>query len=399
MPGSDNVEGFEFANSDWASEFKASQAGKAALSVPQLASFENFERVFAASAQRSTAAWTSDFKTFNAQQELKPVELEQFNQAFARLERENESLQREFEKFEIKPAAQSNEWIEEFKEQESRPLDDDQETAQSARNLLDSLDLTDEKLARSKFVAYLRELAETDPCLNGTFDAEKGPVEYDWNSEYLDAMHEAGLDQDPEDDEWRRFDKAWNEYEFNGLGYEGFAPKQFNQYRFTASNPYSGQASEYLNQLLPGKELKDTILVLEALCQLEPSNAGNWIRLGQAQSENEIDVQAIAAFYQATQIEPSNGSALVGLAASCVNEFCVPDALEALEKIAKNHGIEILNSTDRLNYLTGLYQNASFFSDELTRVMALSILYNLADEPEKAVGVIQNRLEVNMKFK
>ncbi len=395
LSGTENVEGFEFANSDWTAEFQASRA--AIEGRVQIPSFESFERVFAASAQKAPSSWTSDFKSFNLQQELKPVELENFNQIFSRLEKDRESLQKEFEKFEIKSAPQSSEWIEEFNAQETSHADDDLETAQSARNLLESLDLSDEKLARSKFVAYLRELAETDPCLNGTFEAEKGFAEYDWNSEYLSAMHSAGLDQDPQDVEWRRFDKAWDEYEFNGLGYEGFAPRQFSAYRFVADNPFSGYSLEALRQALHGKDLKDTILVLEALCKLSTDDAGNWIKLGQAQAENEIDVQAIAAFYQATQIEPANESALVGLAASCVNEFCVPDALEALEKIAKNHGLDILGNNDRLNHLIGLYQNSSFFSNELTRVMALSILYNLADEPEKAAAVLQNRLEVTRK--
>ncbi len=386
------MEGFEFANSDWANEFKTTQS-----TIQVQPSFEKFERVFAASSQKSTSSWTADFKVFDMQHELKSVELNQFNETFSRLERQNEGLQREFEKFEINSLAQSSEWIEEFKTQEASKIDDDLETAQSARTLLESLDLSDEKLARSKFVAYLRELAETDPCLNGTFTAkEEGSAHYDWNSEYLATMHEAGLDKDPEDEEWNRMDKAWNHYEFNGLGYEGFAPSQFKQYLFSLSNPYFGKSRDTLLFELQGKNLKETILVLEALCQSEPADASDWIKLGQAQAENEIDVQAIAAFYRATQVDPLNESALVGLAAACVNEFCVPDALEALEKIAKNQGLSIPANHDRLNYLTGLYQNASFFSNDLTRVLAMSILYNLADEPEKAVSILQNQVSVNL---
>lgn len=390
------MEAFEFANSDWLSEFKtAARANEKELPISLNA---HFEKVFAANAQNAAASWTAEFSSFHVQNEFSPSELDKFNQAFNQLERENGALKREFEKFEL-TAPQSTEWIEEFKAEEAGgTANDDLETVHSARNLLASLDLSDEKLARSKFVAYLRELAETDPCINGTFDSTQGSLDYDWNTEYMNAIHEAGLDQDPEDDEWRRLDKYWNEYKFNGLGYEGFALKQFSQYRFAADNPYLGQPADVIKRSLVevlGRDLKDSILILEALCQIEPTNAENWTKLGQCQAENEVDVQAIAAFYRASELDPKDDTALIGLAAACVNEMCVPDALEALEAIAKNNGLAISKEGDRMNYLVGLFQNSSFFNNQHTRVMALSILYNLADEPEKAVNVLQNQLDVS----
>lgn len=380
------VEAFEFASSDgWAAEFKAA----APSTIDPQAFNKQFEQAFALhSAPPTHQQWAADFQSFQAPPTVS--ELEKFNQAFTRLEGDGQKWTEEFEKLELK--ADHVKWVEKFK---SESVDESKETAQSARMLLESLDLSDEKLAKCKFVAYLRELSESDPCLNGTF--ETGPdLNYDWKSQFLDSMHDAGLDQDREDDEWRRMDKAWEKFEFNGLGYEGFAPKEYSKYRFAFENEFLGRDVEELRTLLTeatGRDLKKTILLLEALCQAESQNANHWIQLGQAQAENEIDVQAIAAYYKAVELDAKNESALLGLAASCVNEYCVPDALEALEKIAVNNGLVIDAGGDRVGFLTGLYQNASFFANQYTRILALSILYNLAEAPEKAVSVLEGHLQ------
>lgn len=380
------MEAFEFANSDgWTAEFKST----APLNIDPQAFSKQFEQAFALhSATPAHKQWAADFQNFQPPPQV--AELEKFNQAFTRLEADNEKWTEEFEKLELN--ASHTKWVDEFK---SETQDESKETAQSARMLLESLDLSDEKLAKCKFVAYLRELAESDPCLNGTFETS-ADLNYDWKSQFLDAMHDAGLDQDREDDEWRQMDKAWEKFEFNGLGYEGFASKEYSRYRFASENEFlDREVVELRTQLAQasGQDLKKTILLLEALCQVDSQDANIWIQLGQAQAENEIDVQAIAAFCKAVELDSKNEVALLGLAASCVNEYCVPDALEALEKIAVNNGLVIDAGGDRVGFLTGLYQNASFFSNQYTRILALSILYNLAEAPEKAVSVLEGHLQ------
>lgn len=330
-------------------------------------------------------------------QPISPTEFEKFNQVFNAIG-DRVSWEREFSKYELEPskAKMLSEWREEFNEQ-SQKVESEEETAQSARILLESLDLSDPKLAASKFVAYLRELTENDSTINGTFEKS----EYNWAEQFNKSMEAAGLAGDPEDDQWASLEKAWDRYTFSGMGYENFAPHQFAQYRYSLEdslNPFHGMGSESIRSQLPelkGRDLRQYILALEEITRLRPDDAVNWMNLGAAQSENELDVQAIAAYYRATQLDPKLNAAWLGLAAACVNEYCVPDALDAFKRIASNFNEGLAfdypnDSSALLSNLVAIFRNQSLIGDEAIRVGALSVLLNVSGELDEAITLLQN---------
>lgn len=343
--------------------------------------------------------WINDFKSTPAMsKQIIPSDFEKFNQIFESIG-DKETWEREFSKYEIKPTAAANEstlessnWTEEFAstdQEKEKEKEDEYETARSARILLESLDLSDPKLAESKFVAYLKELTENDPTINGTFSQD-----YNWAQEFERNMEAAGLAGDYEDDQWRNLEKAWDRYTFSGQGYEQFAPKEYAQYRYSledALNPFHGLSSETIKSELPGLKSTDMgkyILALEEITRLRPDDAVNWMNLGMAQADNELDAQAIAAFYRAVQLDPKMNSAWLGLAAACVNEYCVPDALDAFKTIALNYNISPVETS--VPGLIAIFRNQSLIPDEVVRVGALSVLLNIAGEQDEAISLLQN---------
>lgn len=325
----------------------------------------------------------------------KPVsttEFEKFNQVFNSIG-DRISWERQFSKYELSPVS---EWKEEFEEsKQAEKVESEEDISQSARILLESLDLSDPKLAASKFVSYLKELTENDPTINGTFDQS----DYNWAEQFKESMEAAGLAGDPEDDQWANLEKAWDRYTFSGMGYENFAPREFAQYRYSLEdslNPFHGLGSESIRNQLPelkGRDLRKYILALEEITRLRPDDAVNWMNLGAAQAENELDVQAIAAYYRATQLNPKLNAAWLGLAAACVNEYCVPDALDAFKNIAINCSEELsFDSSDSslLSKLVAVFRNQSLIGDEAIRVGALAVLLNITGELDEAITLLQN---------
>lgn len=322
--------------------------------------------------------------------------LENFNKIFDSIT-DRETWEKEFSKHEISNEGRFND-----DNQKDREADDgDIETARSARILLNSLDLSDKKLSESKFVAYLKELTENDPTINGTFNTDN--LVYNWEEEFQRNMESAGLAGDPEDDQWRSLEKAWDKYEFNGQGYEQFASKEFAGYRYSLEdslNPFHGLGSETIKSELSGLKTRDLsryILALEEITRLRPNDAVNWAELGAAQAENELDVQAIAAYYRAVQLDGKLSSAWLGLGAACVNEYCVPDALQAFKSIVLNYlndssaAVAFNNSDENLlSNLISIFRNSSLIPDESIRVGALSVLLNISGEHDEAISLLQN---------
>lgn len=309
---------------------------------------------------------------------------------FERLEREHETIKRS------ENISQSHEKEKEQEKETEKETDDD--ISKSARALLESLDLSDSKLAKSNFVAYLKELSESDSTLNGTWDESKREHEngydYDWKKEFLSSIDGAGLTDEPSDDQWRNLEKTWEKYSFSGMGYEGFAHKEFSQYTYSvedAVNPFHGQSSQMIReQLTNGKDLKTVLLALEELTRLKPDDPTIWCELGQAQCDNEIDVQAIAAFSRSIQLDGTRSEAFIGLASACVNEFCIPDAISAFESILKNYNIPTVEGENKLSYLIGVFRNTLLIPDEGIRVKGLSVLLNMNNEHDEAIALLQN---------
>ena len=317
------------------------------------------------------------------------VQLDKFNKIFESIA-DKKTWEMEFARHELTQSQEP-----EIQDYEDQMNDNENETAKSARILLNSLDLNDKKLAESKFVAYLKELSENDPTINGTFTTDSSS--YNWEEEFQRTMETAGLSGDPEDDQWRNLEKAWDQYTFNGQGYEQFASKEFTRYRYSLEdslNPFHGQGSETIKSELLGLKTRDLakyILALEEITRLRPNDAQNWADLGAAQAENELDVQAIAAFYRAVQLDGKLNSAWMGLGAACVNEYCVPDALEAFKTIAVNFLADSVSFNDNLlSSLIAIFRNTSLIPDESIRVGALSVLLNISGEHDEAINLLQN---------
>lgn len=393
------MEYFEFAKDEtenWGQEFKKTL--NLSLNIDQELT-NKFEKSFNKNIQDQ---WVKSFhqlqqgKEIENEKDQKEMErnFEKFNQIFAG---DQFNWAEEFSKHELIETENNNksEWTDEFLNNQNVE-DDDKETARSARILLESLDLSDSKLADSKFVAYLKELTENDSTINGTYSQDQDREQYNWEKEFQRNMEMAGLSGDVEDEQWKNLDKAWDKYAFSGHGYEQFATREFANYRYSledALNPFHGLGSEAIKSELPELKLSDGaryILALEELTRLRPTDPEIWKNLGQAQAENELDVQAIGAFHRAVQLDPKMNSAWLGLGAGCVNEYCVPDALEAFKNIAVNSEPSLtIKSDDLLNNLISIFKG-QVVQDETVRVGALSVLLNIAGEHWEAIALLNN---------
>jgi peroxin-5 len=355
-------------------------------------------------AQAKHSTWQAEFGR-QSDKLLAADELRRFSEIFEQLN--HADLAAEFAKREAQaiPAesvdaesfAFEEAWQRQSEAEGPEEAEDAEETARSARILLESLDLSDAKLKASRFVAYLKELCESDSCINGTLETKtsSAAAELDWSDQFKAAISAAGLDQDPDDEAWKGLEKDWDKHAFSGLGYEGFAASQFANYQYSAeSGAFAQMSAAMLVSSLAGASLSERILALEELTRRETREPAWWLQLAQAQSENELDVQAIAAYYRCLEFNPQCKDALLGLGTACVNEYCIPDALDAFEKLASLFGITISPSLDagssRLDQLLACFQNSSLFGDQKTRGLAYVVLLNVKNEPEKALDILES---------
>jgi tetratricopeptide (TPR) repeat protein len=307
------------------------------------------------------------------------------------------------------------EWTSEFAATEAHKArihedEDAERMAEAAADLLSQMNLeNDEKLRNSNFVRYLKELAEGKyeevvRGRGGSAYEQTERADFDqWKQIYEDATgHLATQD---ERDAWNEVIKDWQSYSSHGLGYEGFAERQFHYqsvYTDERENPFSESQNlhEIAENLWLAGRSSQAILAFEAIVQRNPNDSQSWYRLGQLQVENEQDILAIAAFQRA--LAGNNLSSevhriiLVELAGCLVNEQCRPEAIEALKKFIKTLESIILPNEDIdpslqieecLRCLSMIAGEKKTDSDPLI-LMALSILYCMAGDSEQALGVL-----------
>jgi tetratricopeptide (TPR) repeat protein len=301
--------------------------------------------------QGATTAWTSEFleedkENDNIQgegecsldenwvEELKAQEtgwVEEFEQKASLEDQQPDNWAEEYQRTD-------DPWVAEFKTRNAdlfstypEAEEDPQKLAESAAALLATLDAEhDEKLANSQFVAYLRRLANgeaADVVPRSVLDQQQAAFE-DWREEFRRSVD--GL-VSPEDRVWEEnWIKDWQQYSAEGIGYGGFAAREFRKYQFSPNSPFADQLEEELRRQLDTEtSLRDRILLTEALLQIHPT-APLWSSLGRLQSDNEMDVQAIAAHQEALSMDRTLSASWLGLALACINERCIPDAYEAM---------------------------------------------------------------------
>eukprot|EP01127_Copromyxa_protea_P020626 TRINITY_DN691_c1_g2_i2.p1 TRINITY_DN691_c1_g2~~TRINITY_DN691_c1_g2_i2.p1 ORF type:complete len:470 (+),score=127.59 TRINITY_DN691_c1_g2_i2:453-1862(+) len=187
-----------------------------------------------------------------------------------------------------------------------------------------------------------------------------------WTSSYLDTNWE---------------DEMWGDYQ-----------KLFMGYQFQENNPYLGDPDAMIKGLdmFDQGNLPGAILALEAAVQGDKTNATAWVRLGQAQAENDQDKQAISALEQAVALDRSNSEALISLAVSHTNECQAEKTSETLMQwLAQNPKYEDLAARP-------IQQDAATRSHEVDPDVhvGLGLLYNTTWDYDKALECFKAALTV-----
>jgi tetratricopeptide (TPR) repeat protein len=200
-----------------------------------------------------------------------------------------------------------------------------------------------------------------------------------------DAAMEAELDDmdrsvNSETNEWGDFESIWRGIQaetgvlrkilgdspfdlddlgsFDGLGpfddfdsrfHEGYPDHQFGNYIFEEENPFSLENDPFqvgLKIMNEGGNLSLAALAFEAALQKDHQHVEAWSMLGNVQAQNEKETPAIRAFEQTLKLDPSNLSALMGLAISYTNEGHDSATYRTLERWLSVKYPEIISPVD-----------------------------------------------------
>ena len=145
----------------------------------------------------------------------------------------------------------------------------------------------------------------------------------------------------------RSFD-TWDNFDGNFSAYPGDA--NFGNYIFSDQAPIFDSSpnpfEEGMNIISSRGNLSLAASAFEAAVQKDSTHVEAWVMLGSAQAQNEKEIQAIRAFEQALKLDPSNLSALMGLAISYTNEGCEATAYRTLEKWLSTKYPSVLDPKD-----------------------------------------------------
>lgn len=125
--------------------------------------------------------WSNEFKTYQAEAPLNPIEHEAFERAFEEAKQKTRSWEAEF-------AAQENDWTAEFEQQQEKEnivaSTDNEALAKTAGLLLDSVDVnSNPKFKNSQFMNLMRKLRDSEVAIQGDKMVETKSG-HDWASEF-----------------------------------------------------------------------------------------------------------------------------------------------------------------------------------------------------------------------
>lgn len=122
---------------------------------------------------------------------------------------------------------------------------------------------------------------------------------------------------------------------FDGLNTHSIRDPAIGDYLFEQENFFSNVTNPFeegVKIMEQGGNLSLAALAFEAAVQKDPSHTAAWVKLGEAQAQNEKETPAIRALEHALKQDPSNLEALMGLAVSYTNEGYESTAYRTLER-------------------------------------------------------------------
>ncbi|KAK4986956.1 Peroxisomal membrane signal receptor PTS1 [Elasticomyces elasticus] len=132
-------------------------------------------------------------------------------------------------------------------------------------------------------------------------------------------------------DNWGDFDGK-----FDGLNtHSSFGNPELGVYLFEEENFFKDIVNPFdegVKIMAEGGNLSLAALAFEAAVQRDPQHVEAWVRLGNAQAQNEKETPAIRALEQALKIDPNDLDALMSLAVSYTNEGYDSTAYRTLER-------------------------------------------------------------------
>lgn len=143
--------------------------------------------------------------------------------------------------------------------------------------------------------------------------------------ETYDAMKKA--EQSSSDQAERTWREDFAEYASGRANY--------GEYQFSKENRFAKQDGAYeigCRLMEKGARLSEAALAFEAAVQQNPNHVDAWLRLGQVQTQNEKELEGIAALEKCLELSPQNLPALMTLAISYVNEGYDNAAYATLER-------------------------------------------------------------------
>ncbi|XP_012228532.1 peroxisomal targeting signal 1 receptor [Linepithema humile] len=228
---------------------------------------------------------------------------------------------------------------------------------------------------------------------------------------------------------WKRFQDEWDKVSADGLSsahpwiseFDTYYDPFNKEYEFSETNPMKDlpNALEEGKRRLNAGDLPSAVLCFEAAAQQDENNAEAWLLLGKTQAENEQDPLAISALNRCLCLDPSNGIALMALAASYANESYQKQACLTLKEwllknekykhllapesnrtkdVHSNFSVSTLLYDKVYDEVKDLYIQAARLNprEEIDADVqcGLGILFNLSSEYDKAVDCFQAALQV-----